>query len=252
MTKLIVESGLMRAVLRKLESFAAFDALPIHIGGESGTGKELVARWVHEKSSRANRNFVAVNCASLPDGLVEAELFGHTRGAFTGAAQAREGLVAHADGGTLFLDEVADLPTRAQTALLRALQEKEYRRLGEVGLRRSDFRLISASHKNLSGEVDAGRFRQDLLFRLKVVHVELPALRDRPADILPLAGLCLRTQSRMLGLAPRSFTRDAERRLGQYSWPGNVRELQNEVVQAARAGSRGGRNRRGALVVSER
>ena len=147
----------MRAALRKLESFAAFDALPIHIGGESGTGKELVARWVHEKSSRARRNFVAVNCASLPDGLVEAELFGHTRGAFTGATQAREGLVAHADGGTLFLDEVADLPPRAQTALLRALQEKEYRRLGEAGLRRSDFRLISASHKNLSEEVQRGR-----------------------------------------------------------------------------------------------
>ena len=232
MTKLIVVSGLMRAALRKLESFAAFDALPIHIGGESGTGKELVARWVHERSSRARRNFVAVNCASLPDGLVEAELFGHTRGAFTGAAQAREGLVAHADGGTLFLDEVADLPPRAQTALLRALQEKEYRRLGEAGLRRSDFRLISASHKNLSEEVDAGRFRQDLFFRLKVVHVELPALRERPADILPLAGHCVRTQSRMLGLAPRGFTREAERCLGQYSWPGNVRELENEVVQA--------------------
>ena len=199
MTKLIVVSGLMRAALRKLESFAAFDALPIHIGGESGTGKELVARWVHEKSSRARRNFVAVNCASLPDGLVEAELFGHTRGAFTGATQAREGLVAHADGGTLFLDEVADLPPRAQTALLRALQEKEYRRLGEAGLRRSDFRL-------------------------KVVHVELPALRERPADILPLAAHCVRTQSHALGLAPRGFTPEAEQRLEQYGWPGNVRE----------------------------
>ena len=127
MTKLIVVSGLMRAALRELESFAAFDGLPIHIGGESGTGKEVVARWVHERSSRARRNFVAVNCASLPDGLVEAELFGHARGAFTGAEQSRDGLVAHADGGTLFLDEVADLPPRAQTALLRALQEKEYR-----------------------------------------------------------------------------------------------------------------------------
>ncbi len=232
MTKLIVVSGLMRAALRKLESFAAFDALPIHIGGESGTGKELVARWVHEKSSRARRNFVAVNCASLPDGLVEAELFGHTRGAFTGATQAREGLVAHADGGTLFLDEVADLPPRAQTALLRALQEKEYRRLGEAGLRRSDFRLISASHKNLSEEVQRGRFRQDLFFRLKVVHVELPALRERPADILPLAAHCVRTQSHALGLAPRGFTPEAEQRLEQCGWPGNVRELENEVVQA--------------------
>ena len=210
MTKLIVESGLMRAVLRKLESFCGFRRVAdTYWGREWNRQRARCALGAREELPGEPEFRRGQLAHPFQMDLVEAELFGHTRGAFTGAAQAREGLVAHADGGTLFLDEVADLPTRAQTALLRALQEKEYRRLGEVGLRRSDFRLISASHKNLSGEVDAGRFRQDLLFRLKVVHVELPALRDRPADILPLAGLCLRTQSRMLGLAPRPFTRDA-------------------------------------------
>lgn len=221
----------MRSALEQLDSVAPLD-VSVFLGGESGTGKELAARRLHARSSRSRRAFTAVNCAALPDSLLESELFGHTRGAFTGAQQAREGLLQKADGGTLFLDEVADLAPRAQTALLRTLQEKEYRRLGDSSLHRSNFRLLSASHKDLDGEVASGRFRHDLLFRLRVVSVTLPPLRERPVDILPLARHALREQARTLGLPPRELARDAEDALRAYAWPGNVRELDNEMVQA--------------------
>jgi len=229
--KLIAASREMNDVLEQLDAVAPFD-VSVFLSGESGTGKELAAQRLHGESPRARRSFVAVNCAALPDSLLESELFGHTRGAFTGAHQARDGLLQRADGGTLFLDEVADLPTRAQTALLRTLQEKEYRRLGDSAVRRSNFRLISASHKDLDAEVAAGRFRQDLLFRLRVVQVALPPLRDRPSDIVALAKHYSSVSARKLGLPARRLSRGAEGALVAYAWPGNVRELENEIVQA--------------------
>jgi len=231
-SEIIAVSSEMRSALEQLDSVAPLD-VPVFIRGESGTGKELAARRLHAGSPRSGRLFAAVNCAALPDSLLESELFGHTRGAFTGAQHAREGLLQKADGGTLFLDEVADLSSRAQTALLRTLQEKEYRRLGDSSLCRSNFRLVSASHKNLESEVAAGRFRHDLFFRLCVVPVTLPPLRERPADIVPLARHVLKEKARSLGFTlPRELARDAENALVSYAWPGNVRELENEMVQA--------------------
>jgi len=228
---MIAESTKMRALVRQLDEVSAFD-VPVHLSGETGTGKELAARRIHDRSPRVRGGFVAVNCAALPDTLVEAELFGHTRGAFTGADRVRAGLFAEAHGGTLFLDEVADLSPRAQTTLLRVLQEKAYRRLGDSALCRSDFRVVSASHKSLIREVEYGGFRADLLFRLRVVHVEIPPLRDHPEDIVPLARHFMAKSIRTLGLGTRPLSAEAERALVSYSWPGNVRELENALIQA--------------------
>ncbi len=227
----VAVSSSMFAVLERIEQVAQFD-VAVHVRGESGTGKELVARAIHDQSVRAAEKFVALNCAALPDTLLESELFGHTRGAFTGAERARTGLVEEADGGTLFLDEVADLSPRGQTILLRVIQDKEYRQLGDRTIRRSEFRLISASHKILEDEVAAGRFREDLYFRLKVVELELPPLRERREDILPLVSHVLKSKGRCLGLRQPSVERAAETALVAYDWPGNVRELENEIVQA--------------------
>src|SRR3990172_2682602 len=230
--RIVVESGKMRQVLDQAESLAPYGDVPVLIGGESGTGKELVARWIHRKSPRASRPFVAVNAAAIPDTLLECELFGHARGAFTGAQFPRKGLLEEADAGTLFLDEVGDLSPRAQAILLRALQEREYRRVGDASSRRSDFRLVTATHKDLDAEVAAGRFRHDLLFRLSVARIHLPALRERPEDILPLARFFLAARASRLGIASRRLTCDAERALSTHHWPGNVRELENELTQA--------------------
>ena len=230
--RIVAASGKMREVLEQAEALAPFSDVPVSIGGESGTGKELVARWIHRKSPRALRPFVAVNAAAIPDTLLESELFGHARGAFTGAQFPRKGLLEEADTGTLFLDEVGDLSPRAQSVLLRALQEREYRRVGEVSSRRSDFRLVTATHKELEGEVAAGRFRHDLLFRLSVARIHLPALRERPEDILPLARYFLEARCGRLGVAPKCLTGEAERALASHHWPGNVRELENELTQA--------------------
>jgi DNA-binding NtrC family response regulator len=230
--KLVARSDKMREVLRQVAVLAPFEEVPVLIGGESGTGKELVARLLHDESPRAARAFVAVNASAVPDSLLESELFGHARGAFTGAAESRKGLLDEADGGTLFLDEVADLSPRAQTVLLRAIQEREYRRVGESASRRSDFRLVTATHKNLEAEVRAGRFRQDLLFRLDVVRIEIPPLRERPKDIALLAHHFLDVRSRDLALARPRLSPEAEALLLVHTWPGNVRELQNEVTQA--------------------
>ncbi len=216
----------MRAVLEETSRVAIIEPFPVHIRGESGTGKELIARRLHDESSRARGAFVAVNSAALPESLLEAELFGHTCGAFTGAERPRRGLVEEADGGTLFLDEVADLSPRAQSLLLRALQEREFRRVGESRARYSDFRVVTATHKNLLSEIEAGRFRHDLYFRLDVLTLEVPPLRRRRDDILPLARRVLAVHQ-----GPR-LSGEAERSLLAYGWPGNVRELQNELLQA--------------------
>jgi two-component system response regulator HydG len=238
-SRFIAVSREMREVIDQLDAVAPFD-VAVFLSGESGTGKELAAERLHRKSPRARRAFVAVNCAALPEALLESELFGAARGAFTGALEPRDGLLHRADGGTLFLDEVADLPMRAQTSLLRTLQEKEYRRLGESAVRRSDFRLVSASHKDLDAEVAVGKFRADLLFRLRVLQVGLPPLRERAKDIVALARHFAGGGAGKLGLTPCVLSGEAERALVGYAWPGNVRELENEVVQALVGAREGG------------
>ncbi|MEI6667958.1 MAG: sigma 54-interacting transcriptional regulator [Acidobacteriota bacterium] len=226
--------------LRDRIAGAALAPFPVLIQGESGCGKELVAKSVHAASQRRARRFCAVNCAALPDELCEAELFGHARGAFTGAATERAGLFEEADGGTLFLDEVGELSPRAQAKLLRAIQEGEVRRLGENAYRRVDPRIVAASNRSLHDEVDAGRFRADLLFRLDVIRIRVPALRERPEDVACLAAdiwrsACERLTSRA-DLAPATVAA-----LSRYHWPGNVRELQNVLCALAAFAPRRGR-----------
>ena len=228
MPDLVGDSAGMQAV-RQAIARAAASPFPVLIEGESGSGKELVARAIHGGSVRRARRFCALNCAALADDLVEAELFGHTRGAFTGAVAERLGLFEEAQGGTLFLDEVAELGTRVQAKLLRTLQEGEVRRLGESTTRRIDARIVAATNRPLAGEVTLGRFRSDLRYRLDVLRIALPPLRDRLEDLPALvrhswALLAQRTSSRAV-LSPAAF-----RLLASYDWPGNVRELQNVLA----------------------
>ena len=218
----------MRELFRRAARFATSDA-PVVIMGESGTGKEVVARTLHANSSRAEKPFVAVNVAALPSELLESELFGHARGAFTGAHQAKEGLFETADGGTLFLDELGELPLPLQAKLLRALQEGEIRRLGDTRPREVDVRVVCATNRELAERVREGQFREDLYYRLKVLTLHLPPLRERVDDILPLAKMFLSSER----TSARRFSPAAERILERYGWPGNVRELQNVVKYAA-------------------
>ena len=240
---LIGTSDALGGVRRAIERVAPAP-FPVLIEGESGAGKELVARAIHARSSRRSRRFCALNCAALTDDLIEAELFGHARGAFTGALVERPGLFEEADGGTLFLDEVGELSARAQAKLLRAIQEGEIRRLGETRFRRVDVRIISATNRRLASDVDAGRFRADLRFRLDVIRIEVPPLRDRPEDVTALAAHFWHAASARVGsravLGP-----DVLGALARHDWPGNVRELQN-VIAAVAVGA----PRRGTLGVS--
>jgi two-component system response regulator AtoC len=204
------------------------------ISGESGTGKELVARAIHELSPRAAMPFVAVNCGAIPAGLIESELFGHAKGAFTDARSAKRGLFAEADGGTLLLDEVAELPPPAQVKLLRVLQEGELRPLGETRVEKVDVRVVAATHRDLQKQVELGAFREDLFYRLNVVNVRLPPLRTRGADVLELAQALLGRFNRELNHEPpvTRISGEAEALLAQYAWPGNVRELENAIERA--------------------
>ncbi len=203
----------------------------VHVSGETGTGKERVARALHELSPRAGRSFVAVNAAGFGDELLVAELFGHARGAFTGAVAARDGYVAEAEGGTLFLDEVAELSPLAQARLLRFVQEGEYRRLGETALRRADVRVISATNVDLVERVRQGGFRDDLWFRLRQERVLVPPLRERGYDVLLLARHFLELQAGARGLAVPCLGAAAEDALLAHAWPGNVRELESEMLR---------------------
>jgi len=197
--------------------------------GETGTGKGVFARAIHARSARASAPFVTVNCPSLPAELLESELFGHVRGAFTGAVQDTEGKAAAAEGGTLFLDEIGDLPLGLQPKLLRLLQEKQYERVGETRTRASDVRIIAATNRDLQSAVAAGTFREDLLYRLNVIEVVLPPLRQRRNDLVPLAEHLLAFFARQTGKSGCTFTTEARAAIARYPWPGNVRELRNAI-----------------------
>ena len=202
------------------------------VQGESGTGKELVARALHNLSRRAKAPMISVNCAAIPESLIESELFGHEKGAFTGASAGRAGLVEAADGGTLFLDEIGELPLEAQARLLRVLQEGEIRRVGSVQSQKVDVRLIAATHRDLKSLAKVGQFREDLYYRLHVIALKLPPLRERGADINEIAHAFLARQSVRQGRTDMRFGADAELAIRHYSWPGNVRELENAVERS--------------------
>jgi two-component system response regulator PilR (NtrC family) len=209
------------------------------ISGESGTGKELVARAIHAASDRRDRPFVALNCGAIPENLLESELFGHVKGAFTGAVQNKEGLFETADSGTLFLDEVGELPASLQVKLLRAIQEKAIRRVGGTSDRKVDVRILAATNRRLEDEVSAGRFREDLYYRLNVIQIALPPLRERPEDVPLLVQHFVEKYARELGKEIGGASEETMRRLLDHSYPGNVRELEN-VIERAVALSRGG------------
>ena len=219
--------------VRMLVGKVARSMAPVMVQGESGTGKELVARAIHEVSSRGMHPFIAVNCGAIPENLLEAEFFGYRRGAFTGANEDREGFFQAADGGTLFLDEIGDLPLSMQSKLLRAVQERSVRPLGAVSEVPANVRLLSATHKDLAAEVQAGRFRQDLFYRLNVIQIRVPPLRERLGDLASIAGQFLERIARDAGIWPApSLTPEALAHLAQYPFPGNVRELENLLHRA--------------------
>lgn len=231
MPPIIGGSGPLRAVQGETERVAATDATVL-LEGESGTGKELFARAIHALSSRRQRPFVAINCAAIPDTLLESELFGHERGAFTGAASRRLGKFELADGGTVFLDEIAELSPATQGKLLRVLQEKSFHRVGGTSAIQVDVRIIAASNRLLDKLVAQGVFREDLYYRVRVFPIRIPPLRDRPEDVDPLVDWFLERLPQELGKKPVALEDGARERLRGYEWPGNVRELRNCLERA--------------------
>jgi two-component system, NtrC family, response regulator PilR len=225
--------------LREMIARVARSQAPVHVCGESGTGKELVARMIHESGPRRGGPFVAVNCGAIPTELMESELFGHKRGSFTGAVADKKGLVQSAEGGTLFLDEVADLPLHMQVKLLRVVQEKTMRRVGEAREETVDVRILSATHKNLTDLVAHGLFREDLFYRINVIELRVPALRERKGDIPEIAQAILeRLARRSIGTSPR-ISEEALKMLEAYPFPGNVRELENVLERAVTLSAEG-------------
>ena len=227
-TAQVFEDPKSKALLAHLQQVAPSEASVLIIG-ETGTGKELVARHVHNLSPRRNRPFIAVNCGAFSESLVEAELFGHEKGAFTGALSAKAGWFEEASGGTLFLDEIGDLPMAIQVKLLRVLQEREVVRLGSRKSIPIDVRVLAATNVQLEKAINAGHFREDLFYRLDVVNLELSPLRERPGDILPLIRHFIEAYSKRLGYGEIRLTPEAEHKLQHYSWPGNIRELENVI-----------------------
>jgi two-component system response regulator PilR (NtrC family) len=218
--------------MREMIARVARSQAPVHISGESGTGKELVAKLIHESGPRRDGPFVPVNCGAIPTELMESEFFGHKRGSFTGAINDKKGLIQSAEGGTLFLDEIADLPLHMQVKLLRVIQEKAVRPVGEqieVGI---DVRVLSATHKNLAQLVAEGKFREDLFYRVNVIELRVPSLRERPEDVSELAEAILRRLGRRMKITPPMLGKDALIALEAYSFPGNVRELENILERA--------------------
>ena len=230
--RVVGESVEWGEVLRKATQVARTDTTVL-ITGESGTGKEVVARFIHAASTRKNGPFVALNCAALPEQLLESELFGYERGAFTSAQQAKPGLLEMAAGGVLFLDEVTEMSLSAQAKFLRVLQEREFQRLGGTRPLKANIRVIAATNRDLRKAVERGDFREDLFYRLGVFDIQIPPLRERPSDIVPLTETFLEEIGRSFGRPPAGLTRDARNALLAYDWPGNVRELRNVLERAA-------------------
>ena len=230
--------------LREMIARVARSQAPVHIFGESGTGKELVAQLIHESGARREGRFVPVNCGAIPTELMESELFGHKRGSFTGAVADKKGLIQGAEGGTLFLDEIADLPLHMQVKLLRVVQEKAVRAVGEAREEPVDVRILSATHKNLSDLVAEGRFREYLFYRINVIELRVPPLRERSEDIADLAAVILRRLCRKLNIEAPTLDEEATEALTAYSFPGNVRELENILERALTL-------RTGSIIASE-
>jgi len=233
--------------LRQLIETAGPTNSRVLIGGENGTGKELVARAVHQHSARAGRTFVAVNCAAIPETLIESELFGHEKGSFTGATSMKRGQFEQADGGTLFLDEIADMSLNTQAKVLRALQEQQFTRVGGTKLLKVDVRVLAASNKDLIKEIEKGLFREDLFYRLNVVPIIVPPLRERREDVPLLIRHFMKVHAEEQGLRMKEISPDAMIVFQQYDWPGNIRELRNlierlmimvpgPIIEAAQAG----------------
>ncbi|MDU7557452.1 MAG: sigma 54-interacting transcriptional regulator, partial [Pseudomonas sp.] len=230
-TVLVFKDPRSLELLNRIERLAPSDANAL-IMGETGTGKELVARHIHSLSYRRDEPFVAVNCGAFAESLVESELFGHEKGAFTGATTSKAGWFEAAKGGTLFLDEIGDLPLNMQVKLLRVLQEREVVRLGSRTPIPINVRLVAATNVNLADAVVAGNFREDLFYRLHVATIRLPALRERPGDILPLAEFFLEEHCQRLGYNRATLSPECERKLLDHSWPGTIRELENSIHHA--------------------
>ncbi len=230
--EIATRSPAMHAVLEVAARIAASEA-PVLITGENGTGKSLLARAIHRQSPRADHPFVVTNCPTLSEELLASELFGHIKGAFTGAVRDQAGRVEVAEGGTLFLDEIGEISPGLQTKLLRFLQEKDYERVGDTRQRHADVRVIAATNRDLEADVKAGRFREDLYYRINVVEVRMPALRERREDILPLARGFLRQFTRATRPVPPELSAAAAQMLEQHEWPGNVRELRNAIERVA-------------------
>ena len=224
--KLLGDSEPMERI-RALINKVARNQAPVHIFGETGTGKELIARTIHDKGPRAKNQFVAVNCGAIPRELMESEFFGHKKGSFTGAVSDKQGLFEAANGGTLFLDEIAELPQDLQVKLLRTIQEKKVRPVGDVAERQIDVRLISATHKNLQAMIEEGEFREDLYYRVNVIPITAPSLRERPMDVPVLAAHFIKIISDKIGIKKPKITADALKHLATHNFPGNVRELEN-------------------------
>ena len=228
---MVVRDPNMQAVISLADQVAASEA-SILITGESGVGKEVVARYVHQKSRRANRPFISVNCAAIPENLLESELFGHEKGAFTGALARRIGKFEEATGGTLLLDEISEMDTRLQAKLLRAIQEREIDRVGGTKPVKVDIRILATSNRDLAQSVKDGTFREDLLYRLNVVNLRLPPLRERPGDVVAMAEFFIKKYAAANGVAEKPLSQEARRRLTAHRWPGNVRELENAMHRA--------------------
>lgn len=222
----------MQELLKRIHKVAKTNATVL-INGESGTGKELTARAIHEQSNRAHTPMISVNCAAIPESLIESELFGHEKGAFTGATAARSGLIEAADGGTLFLDEIGELPLEAQARLLRFMQEGEIRRVGSVQSKKVDVRLIAATHRNLKERTKTNEFREDLYYRLYVMELIVPPLRERGNDILEIADKLLSKACQRMEIPSLKFSSSAKHTMLHYTWPGNVRELEHAIERAA-------------------
>jgi DNA-binding NtrC family response regulator len=229
--KIIGVSRALQDVFKLVGRVARSDA-PVLIAGESGTGKELVAKAVHEYSPRRQKEMITINCGAIPENLLESELFGHEKGSFTGAIARRAGRFEQADGGTLFLDEIGDMPLSIQVKLLRVLQDGSFSRVGANETLTADVRIVAATHKNLAAEVSAGRFREDLYYRLNVVELRIPSLRERPEDIPLLAEYFLQRITKKNGMARIRISAEAISALQTHHWPGNVRELENTIARA--------------------